>query len=50
MNQVTCRLEEYFERPNDFCPGRWDPKNKGKRPHPFTMIPFGHGPRGNMDG
>ncbi|CAG7667369.1 unnamed protein product, partial [Allacma fusca] len=45
QNQVTCRLEEYFEKPNEFLPERWDPKNRGKRPHPYTMIPFGHGPR-----
>ncbi len=24
QNQVSCRLERYFGRPDDFLPSRWD--------------------------
>nr|XP_003701074.1 PREDICTED: cytochrome P450 302a1, mitochondrial [Megachile rotundata]XP_012135499.1 PREDICTED: cytochrome P450 302a1, mitochondrial [Megachile rotundata]XP_012135500.1 PREDICTED: cytochrome P450 302a1, mitochondrial [Megachile rotundata] len=53
QNQVICRLPEYFNNPDSFIPERWlrenvDKSNKGssgKPVHPYTLIPFGHGPR-----
>ncbi|CAG9859105.1 unnamed protein product [Phyllotreta striolata] len=46
QNQIACRLEKYFPRPDEFVPERW---LRGhvfhKQPHPFLLLPFGHGPR-----
>lgn len=43
---MSCRLKQYFEDPDKFKPKRWlknDPLYK--QPHPFLLLPFGHGPR-----
>jgi len=52
QNQVICRLPEYFDEPNSFKPERWlrdsnDKINKQreKSVNPYTVLPFGHGPR-----
>lgn len=46
QNQVSCRLKEYFPDPNEFRPERWLKTNKYyQQPHPFLVIPFGHGAR-----
>lgn len=52
QNQVICRLTEYFDEPNSFRPERWLRDNndtvnklKGKSINPYTVLPFGHGPR-----
>lgn len=46
QNQISCRLEKYFARPNEFVPERW---MKGSplqvKDNPFLVLPFGHGPR-----
>ena len=38
------RLPEYFSEPDRFIPERWSKENKAAV-HPFTVIPFGFGPR-----
>ncbi|KAG5863274.1 hypothetical protein JTB14_027897 [Gonioctena quinquepunctata] len=46
QNQISCRLQEYFQYPNEFLPERWlknDPLYKLS--NPFLLLPFGHGPR-----
>lgn len=40
---TTHRLEEFWERPLDFDPGRWDP-DKAERRHRYAYFPFGGGP------
>ncbi|XP_044726569.1 cytochrome P450 302a1, mitochondrial-like [Chrysoperla carnea] len=46
QNQITCRLEEYFQNPNEFLPERWLRNMKDyKSVHPYLLLPFGHGPR-----
>lgn len=45
MNQVTCRLDDYVEKANEFIPERFDRDSDFKKLRPFTMLPFGHGPR-----
>ncbi|KAG5306600.1 CP302 protein, partial [Acromyrmex insinuator] len=50
QNQVICRLPEYFDEPNSFRPERWLRDNdvtklKEKFINPYTVLPFGHGPR-----
>ncbi|XP_066583549.1 cytochrome P450 302a1, mitochondrial [Prorops nasuta] len=53
QNQVTCRLDEYFENPNAFLPERWIRDNSERVSekivensiHPYLVLPFGHGPR-----
>lgn len=46
QNQVACRLNKYFERPNEFIPERW---LKGSpiqvKDNPYLVLPFGHGSR-----
>ncbi|KAF4523551.1 hypothetical protein B566_EDAN011999 [Ephemera danica] len=54
---VMCNLlattnEEQFSRASQFIPERWlkdskgqCPVQKGHKPHPFAMLPFGHGKR-----
>ncbi|KAK3924680.1 Bifunctional glutamate/proline--tRNA ligase [Frankliniella fusca] len=46
QNQVLCRLDEYFTKPNVFLPERW---MKGspvfEKSNPFLVLPFGHGRR-----
>lgn len=46
QNQVSCRQEEYFRRPDEFLPERW---LKGtvhyESVSPYLVLPFGHGPR-----
>lgn len=46
QNQVSCRLEKYFNYPNDFVPERWIKTHQYyKYHHPYLVLPFGHGPR-----
>lgn len=46
QNQISCRLERYFDSPNEFCPERWLKDHERYKPvHPFLVLPFGHGPR-----
>jgi len=53
QNQVICRLPEYFDEPNSFKPERWLRDNNNNRinmlreksVNPYTVLPFGHGPR-----
>ncbi|GBM18605.1 putative cytochrome P450 49a1 [Araneus ventricosus] len=35
--------EKYFKNPHKYLPERW--LNKKERPHPYSFIPFGFGPR-----
>lgn len=47
-NQVASRLEEHFEKADRFDPQRWLPNESVQRSapvDPFTMLPFGFGPR-----
>lgn len=46
QNQISCRLEEYFQNAHEFKPERWL-KNHPlfEKKHPFLLLPFGHGPR-----
>lgn len=48
QNQISCRLPQYFENPDDFIPERWlkdNGKNEKSSTHPYLVLPFGHGPR-----
>lgn len=48
QNQVACRMEKYFQNPDEFLPERWlnlREKSPELRPHPFLALPFGYGPR-----
>lgn len=46
QNQVSCRLNEYFPDALSFKPERWLKSHAlYKQPHPFLLLPFGHGPR-----
>lgn len=46
QNQVSSRLECYFENPHEFIPERWIKGNAAyKKYHPYLVLPFGHGPR-----
>ncbi|XP_065225941.1 cytochrome P450 302a1, mitochondrial-like [Planococcus citri] len=46
QNQITCRLPEYFQNPEEFKPERWIRGNHlYKNIHPYLVLPFGHGPR-----
>ncbi|XP_001601675.1 cytochrome P450 302a1, mitochondrial [Nasonia vitripennis] len=48
QNQISCRLPEYFEKPDSFMPERWlreTGKNEKPPIHPYLVLPFGHGPR-----
>ncbi|WP_433256195.1 cytochrome P450 [Streptosporangium sp. CA-135522] len=40
---ATQRLEEFWERPDEFDPERFAPEN-GERPHRYAYFPFGGGP------
>ncbi|XP_072396930.1 cytochrome P450 302a1, mitochondrial [Diabrotica undecimpunctata] len=46
QNQISCQLDKYFPHPEKFVPERWL-KNHSlyQQPHPFLLLPFGHGPR-----
>ncbi|XP_053200235.1 probable cytochrome P450 49a1 [Panonychus citri] len=40
------RRAEYFDEPLKFNPDRWVRETRGdNKAHPFTVLPFGHGPR-----
>ena len=45
--QVTCRLPEYFDSPDDFVPERWDRSGQATATaiDPYLSLPFGHGRR-----
>jgi len=46
QNQVSSRLECYFDNPHDFIPERWiKGSDVYKKHHPYLVLPFGHGPR-----
>ncbi|XP_022181134.1 cytochrome P450 302a1, mitochondrial-like isoform X1 [Myzus persicae] len=46
QNQVSCRLEEYFRRPDEFVPERWiKGSTEYDKVSPYLVLPFGHGPR-----
>lgn len=43
---MTCRLPEYFHKPNEFIPERWIKDHAlYENVHPYLVLPFGHGPR-----
>ena len=45
-NQVASNNSENFDNPQMFLPERWLRSNPdAKSAHPFSSIPFGHGPR-----
>lgn len=43
---MSCLQEQYFSNAHDFIPERWL-KNQTlyKQPHPYLVLPFGHGAR-----
>ncbi|XP_023932852.1 cytochrome P450 10 [Lingula anatina] len=43
-NNIPCLQSEYFSNPHTYSPERWM-KEDNVQPHPFLMLPFGHGPR-----
>lgn len=43
--QVSCQLEENFEKPKMFMPERWLRSGVAAKIHPFTLLPFGFGNR-----
>ncbi|XP_075233158.1 cytochrome P450 302a1, mitochondrial-like isoform X2 [Lycorma delicatula] len=45
QNQVTCRLPEYFPKPDTFLPERWLKSLNHVICSPFLLLPFSHGPR-----
>ncbi|XP_060843094.1 cytochrome P450 302a1, mitochondrial-like isoform X1 [Rhopalosiphum padi] len=46
QNQVSCRREEYFRRPDEFVPERWLKDSVDYQSvSPYLVLPFGHGPR-----
>ncbi|KAK4299922.1 hypothetical protein Pmani_027844 [Petrolisthes manimaculis] len=48
QNQVSCRLPQYFPEPDTFLPERWLIRRSTTHtdaPHPYLVLPFGHGPR-----
>ena len=47
-NSTLCLHPEYFPEPNKFLPERWLRNKSGDLVndiHPFSLLPFGHGPR-----
>ena len=46
QNQVSCRLEQFFENPQTFNPDRWMPGSLATEIDNFLVLPFGYGPRG----
>ncbi|GJQ70311.1 putative cytochrome p450 [Trypoxylus dichotomus] len=46
QNQVACLQERYFVHARQFIPERWLKTQKVyKQPHPYLVLPFGHGGR-----
>ena len=47
VGQVTSNSPQSFEKPKQFLPERWirDCPQYDKEVHPFSNLPFGHGPR-----
>ncbi|MBN3323954.1 CP27A protein, partial [Atractosteus spatula] len=43
---AASREESQFPDPLAFKPERWIKKEQGKKPHPFSSVPFGYGVRG----
>ena len=44
-NQVLYRDANFFPDPYTYMPERWLRDWDGQKPHPFIVLPFGHGPR-----
>ncbi|XP_077488423.1 cytochrome P450 302a1, mitochondrial-like isoform X2 [Amblyomma americanum] len=45
-NQVACRQATNYPEPDAYRPERWlKERAEGGRAHPFTLLPFGYGPR-----
>ncbi|KAH8021939.1 hypothetical protein HPB51_018788 [Rhipicephalus microplus] len=45
-NQVACRQESNYPEADVYRPERWlKERTEGTRAHPFTLLPFGYGPR-----
>ena len=42
---VTCRLPQYFAKPDEYDPSRWERNGKLKNDLAFCLLPFGHGVR-----
>ncbi|KAF2362178.1 Cytochrome P450 [Trinorchestia longiramus] len=45
FHSVTSRMEEYFRRPLEFLPERWQRDRPHGQIHPFASLPFSHGTR-----
>ncbi|KAA0193478.1 Cytochrome P450 CYP3218 [Hyalella azteca] len=45
FNSVISRMEEYFPRPLEFLPERWQRDRPYGAIHPFASLPFSHGTR-----
>lgn len=47
QNQISSRLEKYFDDPSEFKPERWLKDENLKKPdiNPYVSLPFGHGMR-----
>ncbi|XP_013389554.1 cytochrome P450 10-like isoform X3 [Lingula anatina] len=43
-NNASCLQSEYFPNPHAYSPERWM-KEDNVQPHPYLLLPFGHGPR-----
>lgn len=46
-NQVACRQASSYPEPDTYRPERWlkEERPEAGRAHPFTLLPFGYGPR-----
>ncbi|KAF2347590.1 Cytochrome P450, partial [Trinorchestia longiramus] len=45
LNGMMSRMEEYFPRPLEFLPQRWQRDRPYGPIHPFASLPFSHGTR-----
>jgi len=46
QNQVVCRMEKYFDKPDHFIPERWiEGSPEYRKVDSYLVLPFGHGPR-----
>lgn len=44
-NNLLLRLPEYFDDPESYLPERWIRGGSAQDVHPYTLLPFGYGPR-----